>query len=382
MEKNRHNVLSLFANIGVAEAYLEEIGYDVVVANEILSKRANLYNEIYPKCKMICGDINNKEVFSKIITYSKKAGIDIIMATPPCQGMSTAGEQNINDERNKLLLPVINCIQKLNPKYVLIENVPNFLNTTILYRNKRNLLIDILQRKLKKQYRISINIINTADYGIAQSRERAIILLTRSDLGTQWIIPHKDAKVVTMRDAIGWIDQIDPFIKDLPKEKFLKIFPHYEKRKKKALSISKWNTPPTHIFRQVLAMQYTPTGKSAFDNAPKHRPTKIDGTMVKGYKNTYMRQRWDSPAFTITMDNRKISSQGNVHPGRYIGKDKYGEEVYSDARVLTLYELMKIMSLPDNWALPENIQESFVRRIIGEGIPPLFIKKLFNNIPE
>jgi DNA (cytosine-5)-methyltransferase 1 len=82
------------------------------------------------------------------------------------------------------------------------------------------------------------------------------------------------------------------------------------------------------------------------------------------------------------MDNRKISSQGNVHPGRFVGKDEKGEDVYSDARTLTLYELMRIMSLPDNWPLPENTNEAFVRRIIGEGIPPLFVKKLFENICE
>jgi hypothetical protein len=114
---------------------------------------------------------------------------------------------------------------------------------------------------------------------------------------------------------------IDPFVKDLSTEEFTSLFPLYEERKSKALSISRWNIPPVHIYRQVKSMQYTPTGRSAFDNAPEHRPIKDDGSFVKGYHNTYSRQRWDSPAFTVTMDNRKISSQGNVHPGRLIGKD-------------------------------------------------------------
>ena len=129
-------------------------------------------------------------------------------------------------------------------------------------------------------------------------------------------------------------------------------------------------------------MQYTPSGKTAFDNSDEHKPRKADGSFVKGYHNTYMRQRWDTPAYTITMDNRKISSQGNVHPGRYMGKDKNGEDIYSDARVLTLFELMLVMSLPKDWPLPIDTNEAFVRRIIGEGIPPLFISKLFNNIPS
>ena len=126
-------------------------------------------------------------------------------------------------------------------------------------------------------------------------------------------------------------------------------------------------------------MQHTPTGGSAFDNAV-YKPTKKDGTLVKGYHNTYSRQRWDTPAFTVTMDNRKISSQGNVHPGRYIGKDANGDDIYSDPRTLTLYELMLVMSIPHNWAIPKDTKEPFIRRIIGEGIPPLFIKQLFENI--
>jgi DNA (cytosine-5)-methyltransferase 1 len=80
------------------------------------------------------------------------------------------------------------------------------------------------------------------------------------------------------------------------------------------------------------------------------------------------------------MDNRKISSQNNVHPGRFVGEDKNGESIYSDARVLTLYELMRVMSIPDNWNVPLNTDEAFLRRIIGEGIPPLFMRKLFAQI--
>ena len=60
--------------------------------------------------------------------------------------------------------------------------------------------------------------------------------------------------------------------------------------------------------------------------------------------------------------------------------DENGDVIYSDARALTLYELMKIMSIPSDWPVPENTSEAFLRRIIGEGIPPLFVKKVFENL--
>ena len=159
------------------------------------------------------------------------------------------------------------------------------------------------------------------------------------------------------------------------------IFPEYEEKKERALEISRWNIPPHHIKRQVVSMIHTPTGKTAFDNE-KYFPVKENGTPVKGYRNTYKRQNWDTPAYTVTMDNRKISSQNNVHPGRYLGKDKNGDDVYSDARTLTLYELMLVMSLPSDWPVPEKTSEAFLRRIIGEGIPPLFVKKVFEKLIE
>ena len=76
----------------------------------------------------------------------------------------------------------------------------------------------------------------------------------------------------------------------------------------------------------------------------------------------------------------KISSQNNVHPGRLIGQDEKGEDIYSDARTLTLYELMRVMSIPEDWNVPINTDEAFLRRIIGEGIPPLFMRKLFAQV--
>ena len=80
------------------------------------------------------------------------------------------------------------------------------------------------------------------------------------------------------------------------------------------------------------------------------------------------------------MFNRTIGSQNNVHPGRFIGKDKEGFDLYSDARVLTIYELMIISSLPKNWDIPEWASDHFIRQVIGEGIPPLLVKKIMKEL--
>lgn len=372
--------LSLFANIGVAEAYLDEIGIDVVLANELLERRAKLYSEIYPETEMIEGDITNPLIFDQLVEKSLEYGIEVLMATPPCQGMSTAGQLNKNDDRNELIIPVIELIKKVKPKYVFLENVPKFLNTSINYNNEVKLIVEIIQENLEKDYNIEKYIINTMDYGVPQSRERAIILMSSNKPGIkQWELPAKDEELCTLEMAIGHLPDVDPFVKDVTYEELLELFPNYEVNQKQAQKISKWHNPPVHVKRQVEAMMYTPTGASAFNNEVYY-PKKQNGERVKGYKNTYKRQRWNRPAYTVTMDNRKISSQENVHPGRFLRNDLNGNAIYSNPRALTLYEIMIIMSLPLDWNLPNHASEAFVRSIIGEGIPPLFVKKTFQEI--
>lgn len=379
-EDDKMKVLSLFANIGVAEAYFEECDIDVVVANELIERRAALYSKIYPNTQMICGDITNDDIKNKIIYACEQKGIDIVMATPPCQGMSTAGQQDSEDIRNKLICEVVEIVKKIHPKYVFIENVPLFYNTEITVDEKKILIPDYLDRELKDSYKINKYTINTENYSVPQTRERAIVLMTLQG-EKEWVLPQKDDRKVTMRDAIGDLPILDPYVKDIDEDMRNRMFPHYQERKNQALAISPWHKPPEHIKRQVIAMQHTPSGCTAFDN-PVYFPIKENGEPVKGYHNTYKRQNWDTPAYTVTMDNRKISSQNNVHPGRVEYINEQGEVIYSDARTLTLYELMKVMSLPESWPVPLNTPEAFLRRIIGEGIPPLFVKKVFENLKK
>jgi len=379
---NKLKALSLFANVGIMETYLEEIGIHVVLANESEPKRIKFYNHLYPNVEVIAGDITNKDIKKEIIKKAKKIGIDLIMAAPPCQGMSPAGKKDKNDIRNTLICHAVDIIKKVTPKYIFLENVPEQLNTKIVYKKRLVSIPEYLKEELGNLYCFNNNfLINTADYGVPQTRERAIILLARKDLNFVWNFPEKERKIITLKEAIGNLPTLDPEITDIHDEKMLEIFPNFYKNKEKASKISKWFCPPKHVFRQVYAMMHTPSGKSAFDNEDRFKPHKLDGSIVKGFKNTYKRQCWDKPAFTITMYNRTIGSQDNVHPGRLIGKDKEGNNIYSDARVLTVYELMIAFSLPTNWDIPDWATEHFIRQVIGEGVPPLLVKKIMMELP-
>lgn len=347
--------LSLFASAGVGEAYLSEIGLDIVVANELIPRRAKLHSVLYPNCKTICGDITNSDVFDEIIKASN--GIDFLLASPPCQGMSIAGknrhqETMVQDSRNFLINYVFDAIELLKPRYVMIENVKQLLNIQLPYKGHLCKVVDILKLKFGNEYAIEGRIVDAADYGVPQTRIRAIIKMYPKNTEWEWAEPV--SRKVTVMDAIGNL-------------------PSLEAGQDSGI---KWHYARPHAPNNILCMKHTPTGSSAFSN-PVYYPKKADGTRIKGYESSYRRIKWDEPSPTITMRNDCISSQRNVHPGRLLE-----DGTYSDARVLTPLELMLLDSLPSDWGIPDNTPEILVRQVIGESIPPLMVKKIIKEIPE
>ena len=377
MEKIRG--LSLFANVGIAEAYMKDIGVEICVANEIDKDRARFYHEIYKDTYMICGDITDTKIQNDIVDESKKRDVNFIIATPPCQGMSEAGLRLEFDPRNRLVSYAVDIIKRINPKFVLLENVPKQLTTKIKYKDKVVLIPEYIKMELGEIYNFNQKtLIMAKDYGVPQLRERNIFLLVRKDLSYVWEFPpQKD--IVTLEDAIGDLPSVDPYLRE-GMDATIKYFPDYENKKRKALEISKWHFPPTHSWKQVEWMLHTPTGKSAIYNEIYY-PQKADGVRIKAHHNHYRRLKWDMPCRTITQNNGVISSLACVHPGRPYEGNK-GETLYSDPRVLTIYELLIVMSLPLDWPIPDWASETFIRRVIGEGIPSNLVKQIMLSLLE
>ena len=87
------------------------------------------------------------------------------------------------------------------------------------------------------------------------------------------------------------------------------------------------------------------------------------------------------PCRTITQNNGVISSLACVHPGRPYTTDSE-EVLYSDPRVLTIYELLIVMSLPLDWPIPDWANETFIRRVFGEGIPSKLVREIMKALTE
>lgn len=376
MKKYKLRGVSLFANVGIAEAYLESIGVDMKVANEFVPQRARFYQDVYKNTHMICGDIKNDEVRNQIVDESKANDVNFVMATPPCQGMSMAGNRSEFDIRNELIYYAVDVIKRVGPEYALIENVPTILKTKIIVDGKIMLIPDYLKKELGDKYRFnSESLVKAMDYAIPQMRERNIFLLVRKDKEIKWEFPEKK-RIVTLEKAIGNLPSVDPLLRE-GLDFTLQKFPDFEKKKEIAAKISPWHKPPVHSWKQVEWMMHTPSGKSAIYNEVYY-PQKENGVHIIAHHNHYRRMAWEKPSRTITQNNGVISSLACVHPGRPYMKD--GETLYSDPRVLTIYEILIVSSLPLDWPIPSWADDNMIRKVIGEGIPSKLIKVIVEQL--
>jgi len=314
---------------------------------------------------MICGDVTDDAIRDEIIRESINRKINFVIATPPCQGMSVAGNRDDADPRNQLIYYAIEIIKRLKPDFVLLENVPRQLRTKIRINGGLVKIPDYIHQELDSDYVFNRETLAKAmNFGIPQMRERNIFLLVKRSYGFTWDFPEKK-NIVTLESAIGWLPSLDPRLKE-GEELTLHHFPLFKEKARVGLEVSKWHHPPAHPWRQVEWMMHTPTGTSAIYNE-RFFPQKNDGTRIRAHHNHYRRMAWDKPARTIMMFNNFISTLATVHPGRpYMDGN---EVLYSDPRVLSVYELMLVMSIPNDWPIPEWVDDSFLRSVIGEGIP-------------
>lgn len=341
---------SLFCSAGVAETYFNDCDIDIVVASELLPKRCQIHDWLYPSCKTICGDITDPKVFDSVKTEIIKNGCKFLIATPPCQGMSSMGKKDyVADERNYLVFSAFRMMDECDFDYVLIENVPKFLELYFPYNGRVCRLIEIVNEKYGTAYNIESFVLNAKDYGVPQSRPRGFIKIWKK--GLEWANPSPQPEI-TLREAIGHLPSLEAGDD----------------------SGIKWHKAKPLNERYILAMKHTPEGRSAFQNEVYY-PTTAKGTRMKGFHNTFARMSWDEPCPARCMNSGNIGSHNNAHPGRALP-----DGTRSDARVLTLRELFIVSSLPADWNLPDWCTDQFIREIVGEAIPPKFSQEIVKGI--
>lgn len=375
--------ISLFSSAGVGCYGFFQEGFDCIATVEIINRRLDVQkhnNKCLYDSGYIADDITKKstkeKIFSEIDFWKSKQKIkevDVVLATPPCQGMSVANHKKKNElARNSLVIESIKIIDEIRPKIFIFENVRAFLTTQCTDADKKQKPIrEAIEVNLGGKYNIHYQVINFKDYGNPSSRTRTLVIGTRKDINgitpLDFMPPMKDGG--SLRNAIGDLRSF----KRMGEIDDADIYHNFRMYSENMLP---W-------------IEKIKEGQSAFDNEdPKRRPHQIkDGKVILNENKNgdkYSRCFWDRPAPCVHTRNDILASQSTIHP--------------VDNRVLSIRELMRIMSIPDSFKWVEapldelnKIEENEKRKIlkkeeinirqsIGEAVPTVIFRGIAKNI--
>jgi len=320
------------------------------------------------------------------------------------------GNRPQEDERNRLILPGINVLEQLQPDWFILENVRRMENTII--RNEKDEpenILDCLARRLHPLgYSIRANVLDFRAYGVPHHRSRLISIgcripsLVKETPPIQSVFSRElspfhplpthgeegQPSFVSLRQAIGNLPSLDA------RDRLVDPNDPYH-------CVTKWNE------KQYFWMEHTPEGQTAFENdrcpdcggvskdrtlvscpcgfpLPRPQVSKGGGTrLVRGFRSSYRRMRWDRPGGTLTMNSGVISSDLKGHP--------------EQNRVLSLREILLLSTLQHaQWGRTysfegikygrmkekETFSKKLVREVIGESIPPLAMLRIVERLRE
>ena len=191
-------ILDLFCGAGGLSWGMDKNPYfKTMVALDFDENAANTFKKNMPYAEVVVGDITDSKIKENIVTLAKKTGVNMIVGGPPCQGYSMKGKKlGLQDPRNFLFREYLDLVQRLQPDVFVIENVKGLLLSANGWFKD-----EIVSTIENLGYTVRFGILNAANYGVPQSRERAIFICSKHGA-----IELPEATVnskVTVRDAIG-----------------------------------------------------------------------------------------------------------------------------------------------------------------------------------
>lgn len=374
--------ISLFSCAGIGCYGFKQEGFECIATNEIVTRRLNIqkYNN---KCLRtegyIDGDIKSpltkEKIFNEIKWWKDNKGIsdvDVLIATPPCQGMSVFNhKKNAQDlQRNSLVVESIEMVCSIKPKMFVFENVPAFMNTVCELKDGSEILIkEAIKKYLFKDYLYYYDTINFKNYGSNSSRTRTLVIGVRRDISNNIspieLFPNR-VREKTLREVIGYLPSLK-IMNDIDENDIYHAFRPY----------------PVYMREWISD---TGEGESAFENPDESkRPYKIgkNGEHIPNVNKTggkYTRQIWNKVAPSVHTRNDQLASQNTIHP--------------DDDRVFSIRELMIMMTIPSDfsWSDKSNDElnklsldkkrkylkreETNIRQCIGEAVPTEIFRQI------
>ena len=355
--KDSHNIMAgidLFAGAGGLSLGAEMAGISVNYAVEKDPFAAKAYEINHPCTHIICSDIN--DVTGKLLKKGLKKSVPIILfGGPPCQGFSTSNQKTRNKDnpKNWLFQEFIRLTKEISPEWVLFENVKGIIET------EKGFFREAIKDQFEALgYTCTEFIPSALGFGIPQKRNRFFMIGSKKGLNPK--LKEKTGKFITVEEAF----------EDLPllvNGASIDILPYRKAAESKYARMLRGNLQycSGHLVSKNSALvlsryPYIPQGGNWSD---------IPENLMNNYKDksrchtgVYKRLKVDEPALTVGNYRKSII----IHPW--------------EDRGLSVREAARLQSFPDSYQFYGSI--GFQQQQVGNAVPPLLAKAVFNSILE
>jgi DNA (cytosine-5)-methyltransferase 1 len=328
-QKKNKIAIDLFSGCGGLTDGLKRADFSVIGAVEFDKFAADTFRLNHSESNLLEADVRNVDQKKWMRELGLNEGdLDLLAGCPPCQGFSSLRTKNgfkkINDERNNLILEMYKFVTVFKPKSILIENVPGL--------SEQNVFFDFIKMIEEDGYLVSWEIHDVQNFGVPQRRRRLVLIAGK---GFAIPFPNKVQSKNTVRKAIGNL---------LPAGN---------------------SGDPLHDIKE----NRTERIKTLISKIPKDGGSRIDlpreywlpcHLKANGFKDVYGRMSWDNVSPTITGGCFNPSKGRFLHP--------------CENRTITLREAALLQTFGFNFKVPSIFSKSAVAQMIGNAIPPEFVK--------
>ncbi|WP_264082510.1 DNA cytosine methyltransferase [Nostoc sp. CENA543] len=357
----------------------EQAGFDVLAAVEIDPIHCATHEFNFPFCTVLCKSVEQTtglEIRERSLIGDQE--IDAVICGSPCQGFSLMGKRIFDDPRNSLVFHFHRLVLELQPKFFVMENVRGI--TIGEHKQILKLLIDEFKAygyQVEEQYQI----LNAANYGVPQARERLFLLGARKDITlpnypqpiTQIAKPHPN---LSDNSELPICPTVWQAIGDLPEAE------DYSELLHRDWVIAEYKKPS--IYAEVMRGIRTTTDNYAY---PRQFDTRILSSSLRTNHSETTRQRFQE---THQGEREPISRFHKLHPAGVCntlraGTDKYKGSFTSprpihpfSPRCITVREAARLHSYPDWFRFHITKWHGF--RQVGNSVPPLLAKAVAQEI--
>ena|SRR3989339_910071 len=335
-----YKVIELFCGCGGTSKGFEMAGFDIVLGADIHLPSTRTFFLNHKDATVVLGDLRKIKAL-EIEDLLGGHKVDVTIAGVPCQGFSLNNRKRFaGDERNFLFKEYIRFVRVLQPKVVVLENVSGMNSTA------NGAFVEAIEEEIRSAGypRVSHKMLNAADFGVPQSRQRLVFVATKEGIDFEWPKethgPSGKQAYVTVQDAIG----------DLPSVE-------------NGQEVTKYMHPPKSEYQIMMRAKTKVLANHKAPNHPQSTVEKIAGTKQGQSMYPQFRQRirlaWNKPSPT------QVS--GGIRPQFQFGHP-------DQARGLTIRERLRIQSFPDDFVVEGGIVQGRVQT--GNAVPPLLAKAI------